>query len=287
MQRPPTDAADHATDPHGDARLHALVDDQCSPAQARRVRDGLDADGLADVAAWQRHRDGLRALHGALQPGEPAPELRQAAEQLQRRHDRQGDWTRWGGIAAGWLLAFGLGWGWHGQSERLGAGGMGNVPSAGAPAAFVQQAAVAHAVFQPEQRHPVEVGAAQQDHLVQWLSKRLGRPLAVPVLSAQGFELVGGRLLPGGDGARAQFMYQDPTGQRITLYLGALDAASTTPGSAMAGQAGETAFQFHQDGAVASFYWVDQGFGYALSGALPRPALLAVATAVYRQVGAR
>ena len=65
-----------------------------------------------------------------------------------------------------------------------------NWPGAPGPARhFAQQAAVAHAVFQPEVRHPVEVTAAQQEHLVQWLSKRLGRPLKVPVLSAQGYEL--------------------------------------------------------------------------------------------------
>jgi anti-sigma factor RsiW len=38
------------------------------------------------------------------------------------------------------------------------------------PARFVRQAAVAYAVYQPEQRHPVEVAADQQEHLVQWLS---------------------------------------------------------------------------------------------------------------------
>ena len=140
---------------------------------------------------------------------------------------------------------------------------------------FAQQAAVAHAVYQPEQRHPVEVAATQQEHLVQWLSKRLGRPLTLPVLTPQGFELVGGRLLPGESGARAQFMYQNQAGQRITLYLGALNGA---------GAAGETAFRLHADGPVPAFYWLDQGFGHALSGPLSREALLALATAVHQQL---
>ena len=35
---------------------------------------------------------------------------------------------------------------------------------------------------------------------------------------------------------------------------------------------------------MASFYWVDQGFGYALTGKLSRPALLALAESVYRQL---
>jgi anti-sigma factor RsiW len=122
----------------------------------------------------------------------------------------------------------------------------------------------------------VEVTAAQQEHLVQWLSKRLGRPLKVPLLTAQGYELMGGRLLPGDDGARAQFMYQNGAGQRLTLYLGALK-----PGAA---DARETSFRFLDDGPVPGFYWVDQGFGYALAGQLPRPALQELARAVYAQL---
>jgi anti-sigma factor RsiW len=41
------------------------------------------------------------------------------------------------------------------------------------------------------------------------------------VLASQGYELVGGRLLSGDGGARAQFMFQNAAGLRLTLYLGA------------------------------------------------------------------
>jgi anti-sigma factor RsiW len=153
---------------------------------------------------------------------------------------------------------------------------------------------MAHAVYQPEQRHPVEVPAAQQEHLVQWLSKRLGRPLKVPLLTAQGYDLVGGRLLPGDTGARAQFMYQNMAGERVTLYLGALvptPAAQSLPRAGPAApsfqptpRASETAFRFTEEGPVPGFYWTDQGFGYALSGQLSRPALQALAIAVYQQL---
>src|SRR5262249_11275517 len=40
--------------------------------------------------------------------------------------------------------------------------------------AFVATAIGAHSVYVPEVRHPVEVGAAEETHLVQWLTKRLG-----------------------------------------------------------------------------------------------------------------
>jgi anti-sigma factor RsiW len=53
----------------------------------------------------------------------------------------------------------------------------------------------------------------------------------VPQLSSQGYELVGGRLLPGGDGTAAQFVFHNPAGQRITLYLGATEATPATGGT--------------------------------------------------------
>jgi anti-sigma factor RsiW len=130
----------------------------------------------------------------------------------------------------------------------------------------------------------VEVGAAQQEHLVQWLSKRLGRTIRVPDLSAQGYDLVGGRLLPGQDGARAQFMYQKPGGVRVTLYLGALAQAAADASPPQSGMARETAFAFDEKDGVSSFYWVDEGFGYALSGQLPKVELGALAEQAYRHL---
>lgn len=254
-----------------DTCLHKLVDDRLSPADAELLRAKLDTETQREAAAWAQQRVLLRSLHGDwLEHPIPKAQL-QAANRLQQAHTQHRRWANWSGMAASWLLALGLGWGLHGY----GAGSTTLTSmSSPSPLLFVQQATVAHAVYQPEQRHPVEVTAAQQDHLVQWLSQRLERPLSVPHLQDQGFELVGGRLLPGGNGARAQFMYQNAAGTRITLYLGALDDARAS------------AFHFHSEGRISSFYWVDQGFGYALSGELPRPALQALATAVYRQLSA-
>ena len=39
-----------------------------------------------------------------------------------------------------------------------------------------------------------------------WLSRRLGRQLTAPDLAAQGFDLIGGRLLPASTGPAAQLM---------------------------------------------------------------------------------
>ena len=147
-------------------------------------------------------------------------------------------------------------------------------PQSAAAVQLPIRAARAHVVYSPEVRHPVEVDAKEHDHLVKWLSKRLDYPLKVPVLSQEGFELLGGRLLPGGEGQPvAQFMYQDASGKRLTLYV-----TRSKKGDQV------TAFRFAQEGNVAVFYWIDNDCGYALSGELDKPALARVASLVYKQL---
>lgn len=267
--------------PGDESELHAFVDGLLEPAARARVqaRLAIDPEAARTVEAWQRQRELLRGLHADLLLQAPPAPLLQAAQQLHHRSSRTGHWARWGGLAASVLVAFGAGWSGHGHwAARQESAGRVAVRG---PDEFARQALLAHAVYLPEVRHPVEVGAAQQDHLVQWLSKRLDRPLKIPNLGAAGYELVGGRLLPGEKGARAQFMYQGAGGDRITLYVGALDALDAH-GASSGG--GETAFRFTTDGAVASFYWIDQGFGYALAGQQSRQRLLGLAEQVYRQL---
>ncbi|WP_094099146.1 anti-sigma factor family protein [Acidovorax carolinensis] len=282
--------------PSHDHAWHALVDGRLPPADTKAVQQQLAADATAQatVAQWQAQRHQLRALHQEMLEA-PLPDalLQTLARATARRDEQHRQWWRWGGMAASVLVAFALGWVGRGHWPAVAPNGL-LAGNASAPSQrFAAQAAMAHAVYQPEQRHPVEVPAAQQEHLVQWLSKRLGRPLKVPLLTAQGYELVGGRLLPGDTGARAQFMYQNSAGERVTLYLGALvpTAATKLPPSAGSAvpatntpQSSDTAFRFTQEGPVPGFYWTDQGFGYALSGQLSRPALQALATAVYQQL---
>ena len=138
---------------------------------------------------------------------------------------------------------------------------------------FAHQAAIAHVVYSPDVRHPVEVGADQEAHLAAWLSKRLGTPIHPPRLAKLGYELIGGRLLPGQSGPVAQFMYHDAGGQRLTLYV-----------STEQSQNKDTGFRFSEQGPVNVFYWIDGKFGYALSGNVDRSALSRVADAVFAQL---
>ena len=257
-----------------DETLSRLLDGRWPADEADALRHRLASDPAAAerLARWTRQHERLSRLHAEQDLGAAPAAMVRAAQALAQRHHAVRRMSLLGGMAASLTLAFGVGWIAHAQWSTN------QAPSARWAGGFVRDAVVAHAVYLPEVRHPVEVGADQQAHLVQWLSRRLGRPLKLPHLGAQGFELVGGRLLPGEDGARAQFMYQDASGTRLTLYLGALrqDAAGA--------RTAETAFQFTERDGIASFYWVDQGFGYAMNGTIGRARLLQIARAVHEQL---
>jgi anti-sigma factor RsiW len=142
-----------------------------------------------------------------------------------------------------------------------------------AATALPERAARAYLVYSPEVRHPVEVDAKEQEHLVKWLSKRLDVGLKVPALTGEGFELLGGRLLPGPEGPVAHFMYQDASGKRLTLYVSRRGKSESL-----------SAFRFAQQGRVNVFYWIDRECGYALSGEVDRGQLARVADVVYHQL---
>ncbi|MEY4751186.1 MAG: hypothetical protein RIQ60_3400 [Pseudomonadota bacterium] len=241
-------------------------------------------------------------------------------------------------VAIALVLLLGLGTGWFGHrawadrdqraelaraisSEGVGAGAVAQL-SAGADGAaatggasitpatvahsLMRDAMVAHVVYTSDARRPVEVPANEHEQLVRWLSRRLGRPLQMPALADLGWDLVGGRLLPGDTGgtsaARAQFMYQDKAGQRLTLYLSVLDPAvvkrkaGAPDGAATKGSAGDaaqvqlaqkaessTAFSYASRDKTNSFYWTEGLFGYALVGELPRSTLEKISVEVYMQ----
>ena len=90
------------------------------------------------------------------------------------------------------------------------------LPSRSAAVGVAINATAAYRTFVVEVAHPVEVDAAHEQHLMRWLSKRLGRKLTAPDLSKFGYSLIGGRLLPAGGYAAAQLMYENANKARLT-----------------------------------------------------------------------
>lgn len=260
--------------PITEADLHAYLDAELPAARRAEVEDYLAANPAEAerVRAWQAQKLELAALFAPVLD-EPLPEnLRAlaapppAAVDVQKRPFL----PRWSlqRLAAGLLVAlFGGVGGWFGHARFEAADRQAQMMP------LPRQAAVAHVVFSPDVRRPVEIGAEQEDQLVAWLSKRLGTPVRPPRLGALGYELIGGRLLPGNSGPVAQFMYHDASGQRLTLYVTTENAANR-----------DTGFRFAREGPVNVFYWIDGRFGYALSAGIDKGELARVATAVYDQL---
>lgn len=248
--------------PVTEAELQAYVDRRLDGARLADVEAYLAANPseAARLGSYRTQAERLREIF--------APVLDEAVpERLARA--AAGRRSRLLAVAAAFacfLIGGVLGWQLHVQYQPRSA------PAAQAP--FARYAAVAHATYSPEVRHPVEVGADQEAHLVAWLSKRLGAKVRAPNLEAVGYSLVGGRLLPGEPGPVAQFMYQNKPGARITLYVR----------TGVQNQE-ETAFRYADEGKVRVFYWIDRTFGYAVSsGDIGKDALLAIANTAYGQL---
>jgi anti-sigma factor RsiW len=250
-----------------DEQLSAWLDAALPADEQARVGAWLaeHPDDEARVRLWAADREGLRAWGDALLAA-PVPERLTRAVQGAPANPawRQAAMAA-GLLVTGVLLGAGGLWQWQRLQPPLLAGAADKTASG-----WVQRAAYAHAVFTPEPRHPVEV-KAQEEHLARWLTRRIDVPVKLFDLRAQGFELVGGRLLPDGPGKSAQLMYQDAQGLRVTVYL--RKPEDGTP----------AAFRYERQGELGLFYWVESGAGYALVGALPKETLLALAQAIYQQ----
>lgn len=210
----------------------------------------------ADLADWDRQDAAIRALYAPVAE-EPLPaRLLDTVRTARRPRPRTPDLRR---IAAALtLVALGFAAGWGGA--RL-------IPDP--PQPMLAQAAMAsYATYAVEVKHPVEVAAEDEAHLVQWLSKRLGTPIRPPDLASEGFALIGGRLLPGNSTPAALLMYEDDLGRRLALYITRSEDA-------------ERELAFAEEPGRQAFWWVEDGLGCALAGDLPRETLRRLAVAAY------
>lgn len=206
-------------------------------------------------------RDSLRGMLDEPLP----PRLLARLDRVGTRRSWRHAGRTWRMAAAAVLLVAGLAGGY-----AIGASGW---QPAAQPGLWIADGAIAaHDVFAAEKLHVVEVGADQKDHLQGWLSKRVGLTLVAPDLSPQGYRLVGGRLLPVEHRSAAQFMYQDGEGNRVSLLV----ARDPTHG--------DTGFRSSQLGATRALYWLDDGYGCAVTGAATETALKSIAESAYKQL---
>ncbi len=247
--------------PVGEEELNGYVDGQLPPKRWAAVERYLAAhpDAARRVATDIAHRQALNAAFAKYSTQPLPPELnlnRLVEERLRTRSHR-----RWQ-IAAAVVISLGIGgaggWLLHTQPtldryER-------------AMAALEHQALASHAVYSPDRRHPIEVTAAEREHLAQWLSNRLSRAVSPPDLSGFGYRLIGGRLLATEQGnPAALFMYEDADGHRMSLVMRPMAADLRVPIA-----------QWDRNDVNASS-WIDKGLGYAILGPVPNDELVRMA----------
>jgi anti-sigma factor RsiW len=250
-----------------EAELHAYVDGELA-AEDRAEVEALLAAAPADLAAARE----LAELNEAIR-GRYAGKLdEQVPDAMLRTLSRMPRWpaalTRRRAAAAAALvlvLMSGIAGGYVARGLMAEA----IVPEP----AFVANAIGAHSVYVPEVRHPVEV-KADEEHLIRWLTRRVGAPIRAPSLVDHGWKLMGGRLLPDLGLPAAQFMYEDAQGRRMTLYIRKETDLTNT------------AFRFSEKDGFGAFYWIDRPLAYALAGRLSRDELMTLANTVYAQLEA-
>ena len=247
-------------------QLMAYADGQLPPNERAAVDAYLAAnpEAAAEIALLQRQNDAIRTLFGPA-GAESVPvrlKPRRLAAEIDRRRIQPWRWA----AAAVVLLGLGLGAGWFARPL---------LEARPASAMLIADAVNAHAVYVAENRHAVEVGSQDSEHLSTWLSNRLDTTLGMPDLTAEGFTLVGGRLLPGqpdAGGRAAQLMYEDASQQRVTIYV-----TAALPDA-------EPAYQFASHDGAEAFYWANARITCTVVGTLPEQQMKAVAGAVYRQL---
>ncbi|MEO9188751.1 MAG: anti-sigma factor [Acetobacteraceae bacterium] len=254
------------TDPNhavSEEDLHAYVDGRLDP-ERRAVMDAYlrTAPEMAgQVADDIAQREELRAALAApaAEPLPPSLNLARLVEEKLRRRR-----FPWQAVAAAVVALFvGTACGWFLQAR----------PSLGVDA-LAQEAGASYAVFAADPRRSVELGADQKDLLTRWISHRLNRPVAPPDLSADGYRLLGGRLVAAPHGAAALFVYENERGVRLIVYVRPMKTPDTTPI--------EQVDAPNVDGCA----WIDHGVGYTVMAEESYGRLLRLSNQVRRQAHA-
>lgn len=128
---------------------------------------------------------------------------------------------------------------------------------------LVRLAAVAHHVYSPDKRQPVE-WKGEDPALLTWISRRLNAKVTAPDLD--GYRFLGGRLLAGAEEPAAQFMYEEASGLRLTLFVRTEGAASRHSEPRCDAYRG-----------VQVCYWYADDVAYALAGEVGEGRLSALA----------
>jgi anti-sigma factor RsiW len=253
--------------PIAEEDLHAYVDNLLDAARRREVQDFLDRhpDAAGQVAGFAAQRQDLRSALARI-ADEPVPPRLNLRRMISEHRARQHwDWR----IAAAVFLAVGVGgiggWSLRGVAGEEGSSGV---------MALAREATRNYAVYATDRVRPVEMGPGQKAELVNWVSSRLQRPVAVPDLSKSGYQFIGGRLVTTEHGPAGMFVYDDGKGVRLAVLVRPMATER------------ESRMMERSEGSIAGFTWAKHGLGYSVVGAERPETLHPLADEVRRQIGA-
>ncbi|HUN42500.1 MAG TPA: anti-sigma factor [Acetobacteraceae bacterium] len=224
--------------------LHAYIDGELPPDRAADIARLLQEqpETAERVGIYLAQRDALRSGLASI-AGEPLPPgLDLQAMVAARLGERRVRWRAAAAVLLAFLVGGAGGWALH---DRL----------LGPPSdltMLAREAIANHVVYAADRRRPTELGAQQRQDLARWVSNRLKHTVAPPDMGSTGFHYMGGRLAATPQGPAGLFMYQDESGQRMSVFVLPMpDAADTA------------AHMVRVEG-IEGCVWIDKGVGYTV-----------------------
>ncbi|MGH1416532.1 MAG: anti-sigma factor family protein [Pelagimonas sp.] len=205
-------------------KLSAFLDGELSEAETREIEQALEADVslqaeleelmAADDVAQEEFAQVLKEpvpfeLAAAIHNAPTKPVANDAGIPSARR------WLAAGATAVALLFGGAIGY----------VGGLSQNNQVAAAPSWLKDIATYHRVYAEQERHLVEVGADEADHIESWLTTTVGANVRVPDLSTQGLTFQGARLLVAAGKPVAQLMFTDADAQVVALCL----MATNTP----------------------------------------------------------
>lgn len=223
--------------------LHAYVDDRLTATRRSEVEAWLavNPQQAQRIEAWRSDARRLRTALAGLNELPAAAPLDLSHLHRQLRHRRRRKFAN----AAMLVLALGLGGfgGWQARDATM-----------QADALPMADAVQAHRLF--ADTPALDIRASAPGTLQAWLGRHFSKVGELPDLAAYGFEPVGARLLSNEQGPAALLVFQDRSGQRVSLFL-------RSPGRRFERMpSGE-----RTEGTLQARYWSHGAYNFALVGA--------------------
>lgn len=228
--------------PPTEQELHAYVDGRLSAERCQALQRYLARHPqlAAELQSWQEDIRRLRACLADPSQLNASPQLdpRRIRERL-RQHGR-----RRLAITASLLFALllGTGSGWQLRERAMQAG---SEP--------MQDALEAHRLFAQTQSPTLDKRSTDIRELEAWLAGIFGHVVPLHALAERGLLPIGGRLLANEQGVAALLLFEDNSGERLSLYL-------RLPGQ----RYGRMPVGNRTQGELQTYFWSHDGFNYAL-----------------------